>query len=91
MTGKRIDFGAERDKRDAHEYRLAIAQTLIDLFTKARGREPASVKELEQFVADEERAGRMPEKPIRPTREAYEKVLKRKAEKRAAAKSGRGR
>jgi DNA-binding transcriptional regulator YbjK len=47
--------------RDKH--RLAQAQTVIDLFTGARGREPANAEELTQFVMEEKAAGRLPPGP----------------------------
>lgn len=39
---------------DAERYWDAQAQKLIDLFTEAHGREPASMKELEVWVASPE-------------------------------------
>jgi hypothetical protein len=75
MAKKPIDFSAERDKRDAHQYRLAQAQTMIDHFAKARGREPTSTDELVTFIRDEEAAGGGLQTPIKPTKEAYRKVV----------------
>jgi hypothetical protein len=52
--------------KDAEKYRLAQAQVLIDAFTIARGRAPATMDELEEFVAKEEAAGRLSPGPIDP-------------------------
>jgi hypothetical protein len=42
------------DKDDAHKYRLAQMQKIIDLFTEACGHPPRSVEELESWVASPE-------------------------------------
>jgi hypothetical protein len=58
-----IDFQSKRDKRDAHRYRLARAQHLLDLFAAARGRPAQTMDELEEFLTEEQAAGRIPKRP----------------------------
>ena len=57
-------------------WRLAQAQTMIDLFTAARGRGPNSRDELAQFLEEEHAVGRVPAGPIEPTTEALLKITK---------------
>ena len=57
-------------------WRLAQAQTMIDLFTAARGRGPNTRDELAQFLEEEHAAGRVPAGPIQPTTEAMLKITK---------------
>jgi hypothetical protein len=55
---------------------MAQAQTMIDLFTEARGRAPASREELARFLDEECAAGRIPDGPIQPTTGAHLKVAR---------------
>jgi hypothetical protein len=49
---------------------------MIDLFTEARGRAPASRDELARFLDEEHAAGRIPGGPILPTTGALSKIAK---------------
>jgi hypothetical protein len=49
---KTIDFGAQRDRRDAEKYRLKEAQQLMDDFEKAKGRAATSIEELTEWAAE---------------------------------------
>jgi len=49
---------------------------MIDLFTEARGKAPASREELARFLDEEYAAGRIPDGPIQPTTGALLKVAK---------------
>ena len=51
MTGVRRSVAALEELVSRDKHRLAQAQTMIDLFTGARGREPADGKELAQFLS----------------------------------------
>ena len=64
------------DVQATRSWQLAQAQTMIDLFTQARGRAPDSKVELGQFMESEYAAGRLPAGPIQPTTEAMLKVAK---------------
>jgi hypothetical protein len=64
------------DVQATRSWQLAQAQTMIDLFTRARGRAPDSKVELAQFLDSEYVAGRLPAGPIQPTTEAMLKVAK---------------
>ena len=57
-------------------WQMAQVQTMLDLFTEARGRAPASKEELAQFLDEEYAAGRIPDGPIRPTTGALLKIAK---------------
>ena len=57
-------------------WQLAQAQTMIDLFTAARGRAPNTKDELRQFLEEECAAGRLPDGPIQPSTAALLKVAK---------------
>ena len=57
-------------------WQLAQAQTMIDLFTAARGRAPNTRDELAQFLEGEYAAGRIPAGPIQPTTAALLKISK---------------
>ena len=57
-------------------WQLAQAQTMIDLFTAARGRAPNTKDELGQFLEEECAAGRLPDGPIQPSTAALLKVAK---------------
>jgi len=70
---KPINFWTERDKRHREPYRLAQAQTMLDLFVKARGGSPETAEELGQFLEEERRLGGVPAGPIRPTPKAIAK------------------
>ena len=61
---------------DLKRWQLAQVQTMIDLFTAARGRGPHTRDELAQFLAEEHAAGRVPAPPIQPTTEAMLKISK---------------
>ena len=63
MTGVRRTIAALEELVSRDKHRLAQAQTMIDLFTGARGREPANAEELTQFVVEEKAAGRIPPGP----------------------------
>ena len=60
----------------AKSWQLAQAQTMIDLFTAARGRAPNTKDELTQFLEGEYRAGRISAGPIQPTTAALLKIAK---------------
>jgi hypothetical protein len=60
VTGARRSVAALEELVSRDKHRLAQAQTVIDLFTGARGREPANAEELMQFVMEEKAAGRLP-------------------------------
>ena len=60
----------------AKSWQLAQAQTMIDLFTAARGRAPNTKDELIQFLDGEYRACRIPAGPIQPTTAALLKIAK---------------
>ena len=60
----------------SRSWQLAQAQTMIDLFTAARGRAPNTKDELAQFLDEEHAAGRVPPGPIKPTTEAMLKISK---------------
>jgi hypothetical protein len=65
------------DVDDLTSWQMAQVQTMIDLFTEARGRAPASKEELAQFLDEEHAAGRIPEGgPILPTPAALLKLVK---------------
>ena len=64
----------ERDARDLKRWQLAQVQTMLDLFTAARGRGPHTRDELAQFLAEEHAAGRIPDAPIQPSTAALIKV-----------------
>jgi len=57
-------------------WQMAQVQTMLDLFTEARGRAPTSKEELAQFLDEEYAAGRIPDGPIRPTTGALLKIAK---------------
>ena len=61
---------------DARSWRLAQAQTMIDLFTAACGRAPSSKGELAHFLDQAYAAGHISDGPITPTNEALVKVAK---------------
>jgi hypothetical protein len=61
---------------DTKSWQLAQAQTMIDLFTAARGRAPNTKDELSQFLEEECAAGRIPDGPIQPSTAALLKVAK---------------
>jgi len=60
----------------SRSWQLAQAQTMIDLFTAARGRAPDSKAELAQFLEEEFAAGRLPDGPIQPSTAALLKIAK---------------
>ena len=64
----------QADARDLRRWQLAQVQTMIDLFTAARGRGPNTREELGQFLEEEHAAGRIPDAPIRPSTAALIKV-----------------
>jgi hypothetical protein len=57
-------------------WQLAQAQTMVDLFTAARGRAPNTKDELAEFLEEECAAGRIPEGPIHPSTAALLKIAK---------------
>ena len=61
----------------SRSWQLAQAQTMIDLFTAARGRAPDSKAELAQFLEEEFAAGRLPDGPIQPSTAALLKIARR--------------
>jgi hypothetical protein len=67
---------SKRDVADVTSWLMAQAQTMIDLFTEARGRAPASRDELARFLDEEHTAGRIPDGPILPTTGALSKIAK---------------
>jgi hypothetical protein len=64
------------DVSTSKSWLLAQAQTMIDLFTAARGRAPNTKDELGQFLEEECAAGRLPDGPIQPSTAALLKVAK---------------
>jgi hypothetical protein len=64
------------DARDLRRWQLAQVQTMIDLFTAARGRGPNTREELGQFLEEEHAAGRIPAGPIQPSTAALVKVAR---------------
>jgi len=64
------------DVSTSKSWQLAQAQTMIDLFTAARGRAPNTKDELGQFLEEECAAGRLPDGPIQPSAAALLKVAK---------------
>ena len=64
----------QADARDLMRWQLAQVQTMIDLFTAARGRGPHTRQELGQFLEEECAAGRIPDGPIQPSTAALIKV-----------------
>src|SRR5262249_7643418 len=61
---------------DVDTWQMAQVQTMLDLFTGARGRTPASKEELAHFLDEECAAGRIPDGPILPTTGALLKIAK---------------
>ena len=66
----------QADASDLRSWQLAQAQTMIDLFTAARGRGPNTREELGQFLEEECAAGRIPDAPIQPSTAALIKVAR---------------
>ena len=67
---------SKRDVDDLTSWQMAQVQTMIDLYTEALGRAPASKEELAQFLDTEHAAGRIPDGPILPTTAALLKLAK---------------
>ena len=67
---------SKTDVDDLTSWQMAQVQTMIDLFTEARGRAPASKEELAQILDEEHAAGRIPDGPILLTPAALLKLVK---------------
>ena len=67
---------ARMSEVDVDTWQMAQVQTMLDLFTEARGRTPASKEELAHFLDEECAAGRIPDGPILPTTGALLKIAK---------------
>jgi hypothetical protein len=76
VSNEQINLQAEPDERDLRSWQLAQVQTMIDLFTEARGRGPNSREELANFLDDAHAAGRIPAGPIQPSTPALIKVAR---------------
>ena len=57
-------------------WQMAQVQMMLDLFTEAPRRAPASKEELPQVLDEEHAAGRIPDGPIRPTTGALLKIAR---------------